>query len=60
MLGAWRRTEVWQPRWPPWPSAENFIDYADLAHVAGAGVVVGYLVDESHASAVEFRRVVLS
>ena len=28
----------------PWPSAENFIDYADLAHVASAGVVVGYLV----------------
>jgi hypothetical protein len=25
-------------------SAENFIDYADLAHVASAGAVVGYLV----------------
>jgi hypothetical protein len=32
------------PCWLPWPSAENFIDYADLAHVASAGVVVGYLV----------------
>ena len=36
-------------RWPhakvaPRPSAENLIDYADLAHVASAGVVVGYLV----------------
>jgi hypothetical protein len=44
-------------RWPhakvaPRPSAENLIDYADLAHVASAGVVVGYLVDEGHASAV--------
>jgi hypothetical protein len=36
----------------PRPSAENLIDYADLAHVASAGVVVGYLVDEGHASAV--------
>ena len=42
-------------RWPhakvaPCPSAENFIDYADLAHVASAGVIVDYLVDEDHAS----------
>jgi len=42
-------------RWPhakvaPRPSAENFIDYADLAHVASAGVVVGYLVDEQRRS----------
>ena len=32
------------PCWLPWPSVENFIDYADLAHVASTGVVVGYLV----------------
>ena len=38
-------------RWPRAKVAPR-IDYADLAHVASAGVVVGYLVDEQHAVAV--------
>jgi len=43
------------PRWLPWPSAENFIDYADLAHVAIAGIVVGYLVVAPNVGQTGFR-----
>ncbi len=46
------RVDLVGENWLPWLSVDNFIDCAELAHVASAGVAVGYLVDEGHASAV--------